>query len=393
MFEAIIVSGWRRQLGRRFDSSKGPGDDSDRVDLLLVDDDRNFLELTSSWLRSETDFSVETTVDPEEALDLATSGEVDVVVSDYRMPGMDGLELLEAVKEEAGIPFVLFTGKSREEVAIEALNLGADRYVQKGREPGPQFKILEKAVRELAERAETERSLREKNALLENVFSTTDFGLAYLDTDFDFIRVNEAYAEFDDREPEFFPGRNHFDLYPDEENRELFESVVETGEPVHFEGRPFEYEGSPEYGVTYWDLSLQPVEEDGEVEGLLLSLVDVTGRERERQKLKQAEEVAEIGYWEWNLEKGYLELSDVAGRILEAPAGRRVPWEEVAERLEKEDRRRLCDLINGGGEFRTEVEVKGSDGEKLLRIKGRCESLSGGEPVRSFGTIQKATEG
>ncbi|GAB4331866.1 MAG: hypothetical protein Kow0099_03380 [Candidatus Abyssubacteria bacterium] len=136
-----------------------------------------------------------------------------------------------------------------------------------------------------------ELGLRETNALLEKVFSTGHVLLAYMDRDFNFIRVNEGYAEADERTPDFYPGKNHFELYPNEENEAIFRKVVATGEPITHFAKPFEYAERPERGVTYWDWSLLPVKgASGEVEGVLLCLVDVTQRVRNDEARRRSEE-------------------------------------------------------------------------------------------------------
>lgn len=112
-----------------------------------------------------------------------------------------------------------------------------------------------------------------------------------MDAAFNFIRVNRAYAEADGREPEFFAGRNHFELYPNEENRQIFQNVVDTGEPCFAYEKPFEYAEHPERGVTYWDWSLQPVKEaGGKVTGLVFTLLNVTERRRMEDALRKSEE-------------------------------------------------------------------------------------------------------
>ena len=74
-------------------------------------------------------------------------------------------------------------------------------------------------------------------------------------------------------------GRNHFDLYPNQENEGVFRGVVETGEAHQSFAKSFEYAYSPERGGTYWDWSLTPVKgRDGRVEGLILALSDVDGQ-------------------------------------------------------------------------------------------------------------------
>ncbi len=134
---------------------------------------------------------------------------------------------------------------------------------------------------ENVERRRAEWALQHTNELLEKVFSSIDILIAYMDRDFNFIRVNRAYAAAGGHDPEFYLGRNHFVLYPDAENEQIFRRVVETGEPfIAFEKR-LVYPCSPERGETYWDLSLQPVKgPDGRVDGVVLSLIDVTSRIR-----------------------------------------------------------------------------------------------------------------
>lgn len=128
---------------------------------------------------------------------------------------------------------------------------------------------------------------------LKTVFENTPVLLAYLDNDFNFIRVNKAYAEADNKEPSFFTGKNHFDLYPNEENKKIFQSVVESGEPVFIRGKPFEYSEKPERGTTYWDWSLIPIQDsEGKVGSLVFTLRDVTEREKARQKLRESKKRA-----------------------------------------------------------------------------------------------------
>jgi len=140
---------------------------------------------------------------------------------------------------------------------------------------------------EIAERRTAEEALRVTNELLERIFSSTHILIAYMDRDFNFIRVNHAYARADDREPEFFVGKNHFDLYPHEENERIFRNVIRTGKPFVVRAKPFEYPGHPERGVTYWDWSLMPVRgARGEISGLVLNLLDVTDRVRAQARLE-----------------------------------------------------------------------------------------------------------
>ncbi|MBD3246165.1 MAG: PAS domain S-box protein [Candidatus Omnitrophica bacterium] len=144
---------------------------------------------------------------------------------------------------------------------------------------------------------------KEAYELLERIFSTTNFLIAYMDIDFNFIRVNEAYAHADGKDPGFFVGKNHFELYPNEENAEIFRRVVETGEAYSAYARPFRYPGGKARSATYWDWNLHPVHDvSGQVEGVILSLVDVTERikaqealKKTQQQLSEAQRLSDLG--------------------------------------------------------------------------------------------------
>ena len=141
---------------------------------------------------------------------------------------------------------------------------------------------------DITERKRAEQVLIDTNELLERYFSSIDTLIAYMDRDFNFIRVNEAYARSAGHPPEFFIGKKHFELYPHEENQAIFQEVVESGEPFSVIAKPFEYPEYPERGVTYWNWGLQPVKRpDGSVQGVVLSLVDVTERKRAEDQLER----------------------------------------------------------------------------------------------------------
>jgi len=93
------------------------------------------------------------------------------------MPEMDGIELLKQVRK-AGlqVPFIIFTGKGREEVAIEALNNGADFYLQKGGNPKIQFAELANAVRQLAGRKRAESAVRKSEEMLHKAENLAHLG-------------------------------------------------------------------------------------------------------------------------------------------------------------------------------------------------------------------------
>lgn len=129
------------------------------VRILYIDDEPSLLTLTQIYLKEEADFDVDTAESAEDGLLMLQKETYDAVVSDYDMPDMNGIELLKCVRDEnALIPFIIFTGKGREEVVIEALNNGADFYLQKGGDPRPLFTELANAIRHLVRRSRAEDS-------------------------------------------------------------------------------------------------------------------------------------------------------------------------------------------------------------------------------------------
>jgi PAS domain S-box-containing protein len=130
--------------------------------ILYVDDEQDLLNLTKIFLERSGDFKVDTTTSVYEALGSLATNHYDAIVSDYQMPGMDGVEFLRRVRSESGdIPFILFTGRGREEVVIQAIDNGADFYLQKGGDPRAQFSELIHKIKQAIRRRRAETELLE----------------------------------------------------------------------------------------------------------------------------------------------------------------------------------------------------------------------------------------
>ena len=100
--------------------------------LLIVDDEPDMLKLLSMIIREKTPYEVTTTNNPLEALDFVKKGGFDIVIADLKMPGLDGIELLDAVKSiEQDIPVVIITAYGTVESAAETIEKGGFDFITK----------------------------------------------------------------------------------------------------------------------------------------------------------------------------------------------------------------------------------------------------------------------
>lgn len=238
----------------------------------------------------------------EKALGLAADRSVGSKrVQDY-LDAQDSQLLMDKLSEQGAVQGLVTQGKRedgtpfRAVVSARLLSFDGEEAVLTGLQDITEHERSQAGARRpLAQtkhqRDETEESgtgVELERDLLHAIMENTDAQLAYLDREFNFVRVNSAYATGAGYTKEELIGRNHFQLFPHDENQAIFERVRDTGEPVRFEAKPFVYPGRPELGTTYWDWTLIPITvRTGEVQGLVLSLVDVTERERTLAQLER----------------------------------------------------------------------------------------------------------
>jgi PAS domain S-box-containing protein len=142
--------------------------------ILYVDDESDLLEIGKIYLERSEEFAVDTSLSAKEVLKRDDLRQYDAIVSDFQMPGMDGIAFLKVVRSTFGdLPFILFTGKGREEIVIEAINNGADFYLQKGGDPTPQFAELMHDIRMAVKRNRAGKEVRESEERYRSLFLGT----------------------------------------------------------------------------------------------------------------------------------------------------------------------------------------------------------------------------
>lgn len=294
------------------------------IRVLHVDDDPQFADLTVEFLESLNDaVQVQTVTDPTQALDTLSPEAIDCIVSDYDMPGMNGIEFLEAIREHhPDLPVILFTGKGSEEVASEAISAGVTDYLQKN--PGTdQFHLLLNRItnaveqrRATAAAEQTERRLRE---LAEN---TTDALWMFSGDWSELLFVNTVVTDL-------------FGLSPSE----LYQDPDRFLDPIHAthrdqveramcrvtEGYPIEleYRVTPETGTARWVwMSGEPIlDDDGDVVRIVGFTRDITDRKRRERERREAARRLDVvldnvqaGIWMRDADRRFLLANDTFQR-------------------------------------------------------------------------------
>ena len=206
--------------------------------LLIADDNADLRAYLRRLLGAQWD--VQLAADGEQALASAREQAPDVVLADVMMPGLDGFQLLQHLREEPGlaqVPIVLLTARASEEAAIEGLLAGADDYIAKPFSP----RELVARVRAVVDRSRADAALRASESKYRTLFESIDEGFCVVDViedeggkavDVAFVEVNPAYR----RQTGIgdVVGKRALEIAPDMEQHwlDLYGSVAQTGRAV-----------------------------------------------------------------------------------------------------------------------------------------------------------------
>ncbi len=342
------------------------------ISVLLVDDEPNFADVVAKQLTMTGEsLSVGVETDPDAAADLIDSGAYDCVVSDYEMPGTNGLELLEAVRAEwPDLPFVLFTGKGSEEIASEAISAGVTEYMQKTTNPD-QFRVLANRIRNAVEKYRTERELERAENRYRRLVEQNLTGIYIVQNDV-VEYVNPKVAEIFGYSREEMHGMSVFDLIA-EEDHDILRRNIDRRESGEVEELNYAVTGVRKNGERF-ELEVHSGRIDYQGEPALLgALVDVNEpetHEREREEYRELFET--VGDPMYVLDReGYIEktnraMAEMLGygidELIGSHAGRFLPDDDVetGERL-------LRSFLAGEAEPPETVEVDfvTAEGERI----------------------------
>jgi len=133
------------------------------ISVMLVDDQPEFQRMAKKLLERDGGLDVTAVGSAEEALELLNKKTFDVIISDYEMQGMDGIELLETLRAQGNdVPVIIYASQGKENAIIRAVRSGAELFLQKSADPRSQLTELRFIVEEIAKRKRTESALRRR---------------------------------------------------------------------------------------------------------------------------------------------------------------------------------------------------------------------------------------
>ena len=265
-------------------------DEKKLIRVLHVDDELGLLKVAKQCLELQGPFHVDTAGSAEEALNKLKEKEYDAVVSDYQMPGKDGLEFLEMLRKNGNtIPFVMFTGKGREEVAVRAWSLGADHYVNKTGDPETVYCELAHCLRSTVEKHFAEAQIKETVLKLQTIYQNAVEGISYVDPEENIVFANKAFADIIGYEQEQLAGMNVRKTVDDENW-----AKVENETKRRRQGKSNRYEAEfrrRDGTVRNVLISGSPLfDSDGGFAGTVGIVLDVTASKNAEETAKESEE-------------------------------------------------------------------------------------------------------
>ena len=260
---------------------------ADTIRVLHVDDEPDLVDMAATFLeREDNRIDVRTANSPTDGLEVLADYELDCIVSDYDMPQTNGIEFLEAVREESPeLPFILYTGKGSEEIASEAITAGVTDYLQK-QSGTEQYELLANGITNVVSQYRaTKAAERAQRRLRELAEKTHDVLWMFSAGWEDLLFVNSSYEKIWGQDTEHLreqPGSFLDAVHPNDRKRtEQAMQHVSEGEPQEIEIR---VNPDEEYQRHVW-IQAEPIfNESKDVVRIVGFTRDITDRKEREQR-------------------------------------------------------------------------------------------------------------
>lgn len=265
------------------------------ITILFIDDEEAIRSLVKHFLEMSGDLTIDTASSAETAIGMMKGTIYDAIVCDYEMPGgMDGIGFLKLLRNDGNqIPFLIFTGKGQEEVAIDAINHGADFYIQKGESPRAQFADLVQKIGQAVQRRRTENALRESERNYRDLLESLPDLILTSDRSGVVTSLNSPGVRAGQVRPDFVLYKPWTKILKEGEAKkaqDAYKTMMDTGEPIsdfHTTIDLLEPDGV-EGPVTVYATVIRS--ETGAVSGARIVIRDVVSLEKAIGRIRVAEE-------------------------------------------------------------------------------------------------------
>jgi PAS domain S-box-containing protein len=258
--------------------------------VLHVDDEPEFGDLTATVLEDEDErFTVETATSASEGLERLTPA-IDCVVSDYEMPGQNGIEFLESVREEyPDLPFILFTGKGSEAVASDAISAGVTDYLQKTSGTS-QYTVLANRIENAVEQYRSRTALAASQEQLSLFIEQSPLGVIEWDENFEVVGLNPAAESILGYSEAELAGRSWEAIVPESDKADVATAVDELLEAEGgFHSINENVRADGERIICEWHNRVI-TDETGEAVAIFSQFQDVTDRRENERRLQEYRE-------------------------------------------------------------------------------------------------------
>ena len=263
----------------------------EKIKILHVDDGAAFLAVAKQCLEEQTNIQVDTALSAKEALKKLKHSKYDVVVCDQQMPEKNGLELLRELRRQGNnVPFILFTCKGKEDVAIEALNSGVYRYIEKEGNAEVTFEELKHSICAAVRERRAEKLLKKAENSLRQITDNIQDLLLLLDENMVIKFASASYKSITGFTQSEVIGKRAYDfVHPDDLPKilQITKKAFKENSIGRFEARVRRADGRY---VFLEGIGKPLVDENGNVTGAILTSRDITERKKMEQTLRDSEE-------------------------------------------------------------------------------------------------------
>jgi PAS domain S-box-containing protein len=382
------------------------------ISILYVDDESALLDIAKRYLEKTGSLTVETAVSAQEALEKIDRTPYDAIISDYQMPGMNGIEFLQLLRASGNsMPFIIFTGKGREEVVIQAFDSGADFYIQKGGEPRAQFAELAHKVTQAVEFRRSEKSRAESEQKLQDIINFLPDATFAIDISGSVIAWNRAIEEMTRVPASDMLGKGNYEyalpfyqerrpilidlaLQDHDEVIGRYSFVRQEGGRLVAETTDARLQGKE---VVLWGMASSLYDSKGQLAGAIESIRDITVNRRAqedlrktRDLLKLSQQAANAGSWDWDIPAGILTWSEEFFALFGLPPTADPSFETWLAVLHPDDREpalaKIDRSIQEQSQLYNEYRIILPDGTiRLIGALGNTAYDENGKPVRMSG--------